>query len=177
MFKVGDTIRCVNNATIEYELTLNKEYTVLGTKGPSWVKVLSDTGLFVWKYQHRFELVEKSKEELPTFDGNTKDDAEKLWGYTGVDNYFPRALKALANLSQAGAKKYAWGGAHDVPNGIERYRNAEWRHRIEIGKGNDIDEDISRYATSPVTHQTSRAWNLLMALELELREQETNEND
>ena len=169
MFEIGDTILCVNDKGWP-EITKGRVYKVIGLDIDNWPKIKDDNGAVQSLTPYRF--VEVDPTELPTFDGNTKDDEDKLMGYSGVDLYFPRVLDLLANLSQGGAEKYAWEGWASVEDGVSRYRNAEWRHRQAIAKGEDIDEDISRYAPFPVRHEVSRIWNLMAALELELRDED-----
>jgi len=142
---------------------------------PEWYEVIETTEDY--KVTTAEAVGEYTDEEiqdmaLPTFAGNIKDDAEKLCGHQGVDLYFPRVLEQLAALSQGGANKYEWDGLFGVEDGVTRYRNAEWRHRQAVNKGEEIDEDISRYSPVPILHQTSRIWNLMAALELELRSEE-----
>lgn len=110
--------------------------------------------------------------ELPTFDGNTKDDGEKVCMWQGLIARFPRACEHVAIISQGGAKKYDWAGWDQVPDGEMRYRNAEARHEIKEAKGEAFDPDHSRYCVVPVLHLGQRVWNLLAALELTLRDQE-----
>ena len=170
MFKVHDTVRCIDASCSE--LDIFKIYTVLDVQSPYGflgIEIEVD-GVLRYYSPSRFEVVTSG--ELPKFDGNTKDDGNKLMGYSGVDRYFPRVLDLLANLSQGGAEKYDWDGWASVEDGVIRYRNAEWRHRQAIAKGEDIDEDISRYAPFPVRHEVSRIWNLMAALELELRDED-----
>ena len=87
----------------------------------------------------------------------------------GCLHYFPRALTAVANLSNKGAKKYSWKGWETVPDGIHRYGDALGRHELQI-------ED-NFYKLDPDTGElevTAVAWNALARLELILREQEKN---
>jgi len=118
-----------------------------------------------------------SKEELPSFDGNTKDDKEKVAMYQGLISRFPRACEHVAIISQGGAKKYDWDGWDKVPDGQTRYRNAEARHEVMEARGEHIDPDHSRYCVVPCLHLGQRVWNLLATLELVLRDQEALENN
>ena len=79
---------------------------------------------------------------------------------------FPRALLAVAEVGTFGAKKYTLNGWQDVENGKSRYRNAAGRHRLYVQIGDDIDPD------SGLSHRAHEAWNVLAALELELKEKE-----
>lgn len=79
---------------------------------------------------------------------------------------FPRALMEVAKVGTFGANKYSDNGWMTVPNGIQRFEDALWRH--------DACEHIGEYIDleSGLLHAAHRAWNALAALELKLREQE-----
>jgi len=88
-----------------------------------------------------------------------KLDAGKAPVFQGVFKYFPRALVAVAGVSQAGSAKYTWGGWKTVDNGVTRYSNAMARHLLE--------EDISPYdQDTGCLHAAQVAWNALARLEL-----------
>lgn len=93
-----------------------------------------------------------------------KLDAGKSPITQGCFQYFPRALKAVAEVSFVGAKKYSWKGWEQVPDGINRYGNACGRHLVEENDARDADTGLS--------HAAQVAWNALARLELILREQE-----
>jgi len=84
----------------------------------------------------------------------------------GLVDYFPRACKAVAEVSAFGASKYSWKGWETVPDGINRYGNAQVRHLT--------DESIDgRYTKdSGLLHASHNAWNSMARLELILREEE-----
>lgn len=86
----------------------------------------------------------------------------------GVFEYFPRALKAIAAVSDYGIKKYkVWGSWKDVVNGVKRYENAEARHELDQFIDGRLDPE------SKLLHKAHLAWNSLAVLELELiREEE-----
>lgn len=95
-----------------------------------------------------------------------KLDSGKISVTRGCLHYFPRALRAIAELSTIGAKKYAWKGWASVPDGIHRYGDALGRHELQI------EDDFQR--TDPdtgVLEATAVAWNAMARLELILREQ------
>jgi hypothetical protein len=103
-----------------------------------------------------------------------KLDAGKSPVTQGALHYFPRAMMAVAELSQFGAEKYSWKGWENVPDGINRYSNAMGRHILF--------EDIEGlYDNGPggsgALHKTAVAWNALAALELLLRQLEEQTND
>lgn len=104
-------------------------------------------------------------------EGGAKLDAGKAPVIQGVMQYFPRAIQAVANLSQKGANKYAWNGWETVEDGINRYKNAGGRHILDEAIKGDYDNDVG--GTGEL-HATCVAWNFLAALELKLREIEDN---
>ena len=90
-----------------------------------------------------------------------KLDAGKIMG--GLLGDFSRALLAVAEVGTFGAEKYSRGGWQSVPNGIERYTDAAWRHLLKESLEN-LDPD------SDLLHAAHLAWNALSRLELMLRE-------
>lgn len=75
---------------------------------------------------------------------------------------FGRALVQVGHVGTYGAKKYSEHGWLQVPNGIERYSDAMYRHLLAE----------STSATDPETgilHAAHAAWNALARLELMLR--------
>ena len=96
-----------------------------------------------------------------------KLDAGKVAAWRGILDYFPRALLEVASVSQAGAAKYAWKGWESVPDGINRYRDAQARHILNESIEGVRDSEGFR-------HLAQNAWNALAALELTLREEEKN---
>lgn len=94
--------------------------------------------------------------------------------WQGVIDYFPRALEAVASLSDYGANKYAWKGWESVPDGVNRYRNAAGRHMTKEAKEGPWDSEAMNDPKSPahIRHLTQQVWNLMAALELVLREEE-----
>jgi hypothetical protein len=97
--------------------------------------------------------------------GARKDDQGKAPVVRGVLGYFPRAIKAVAQVSDFGAKKYAWGGWLHVVDGFIRYTDGLGRHLVEEGIQETDDE-------SGLLHAAHAAWNALARLELKLRELE-----
>jgi hypothetical protein len=94
-----------------------------------------------------------------------KLDADKISVTRGALHYFPRALRAIAELSTIGARKYSWKGWASVSDGIHRYGDALGRHELQI------EDDFTR--TDPdtgVLEATAVAWNAMARLELILRE-------
>jgi hypothetical protein len=75
---------------------------------------------------------------------------------------FGLGLMEVAKLSTFGAKKYSRGGWETVPNGIERYEDAMWRHLLKAHT-EDIDPETG------LSHLTAVAWNALASLEMRKR--------
>jgi len=82
---------------------------------------------------------------------------------------FPRALMGVAELGTIGATKYSLNGWMSVDDGVRRYRNAAGRHRLARQMGNLIDDGPKG---TGLPHSYAEAWNILAALELELRSEE-----
>jgi hypothetical protein len=115
----------------------------------------------MWPHRHQLNQVDptgRGPHEL-----GAKLDAGKSPVYQGLLDYFPRACLAVAEVSAAGAAKYAWKGWETVPDGINRYSNALGRHII-----NKAIE--GKYDPEGFLHSAQIAWNALATLELELRE-------
>lgn len=80
----------------------------------------------------------------------------------GAIQYFPKALEAVAKVSEYGANKYAWKGWESVPDGETRYGAALSRHLLKEDR-ELIDEE------SGFPHIFHTVWNDLARLELYLR--------
>ena len=91
----------------------------------------------------------------------TKLDDNKI--LAGVLGDFSNALLEVAKVGTFGAKKYTRGGWQHVPNGIERYTDALWRHLLAEGSHKKDSE-------SDLLVAAHLAWNALARLELTLRE-------
>lgn len=76
---------------------------------------------------------------------------------------FARALEAVAAVGTDGAVKYSPDGWLQVPDAIERYSDAEGRHKLELWKGEERDPATGH------KHRAHQVWNALAVLELELR--------
>lgn len=119
-----------------------------------------------------------SNETDPTgkkpFEPGAKLDAGKAPIFRGVIAYFPRAITAVANVSNYGATKYSWNGWEKVPDGIARYTDAMGRHIVKEGIEGLYDLEIKNDPKYPATilHAAQVAWNALARLELIIREQE-----
>lgn len=95
-----------------------------------------------------------------------KLDAGKAPVFRGLLDYFPRACMAVADISEFGASKYLWKGWETVPDGVNRYSDAEVRHIAKEPIEGPYDKDSGRL------HKAHRAWNAMAVLELTLREME-----
>jgi hypothetical protein len=77
-----------------------------------------------------------------------------------------RAVWAVSEIATFGAAKYTPGGWVTVPNGQERYADADYRHALKRAIGEQVDPDSEKL------HLAHEAWNALAKLDLYLREQE-----
>lgn len=73
---------------------------------------------------------------------------------------FARALKLVGEVGTYGAEKYSPNGWELVPNGVERYCDALYRHMLDYA----ISESADRGSGLP--HLAHAAWNALAVLEL-----------
>lgn len=110
------------------------------------------------------EFTNDAKEKVAS--GAIKYDGGKAPIFRGAISYFPRAIEAVAAVSNFGATKYAWKGWERVDCGFDRYSDAMVRHLAYEGKGEVLDPD------SGLLHAAHAAWNALARLELLIREQE-----
>ena len=76
---------------------------------------------------------------------------------------FPRALEAVGQIGTYGAEKYSPNGWMEVPDGINRYSDAMYRHLLREAQGEALDQE------SGLPHAAHAAWNALARLELMLR--------
>ena len=89
--------------------------------------------------------------------------------YKGVIMYFPRALEAVARISEFGAKKYSWGNWHHIKDGYENCSESMTRHLFKEAKGEVKDSE------SELDHAAHLACNALGRLEFLLKERENND--
>ena len=73
---------------------------------------------------------------------------------------FANALEAVGRVGTLGAQKYTDHGWLTVPNGIERYTDAMYRHLLAEAGGEALDYDTN------LLHAAHAAWNALARLEL-----------
>lgn len=83
---------------------------------------------------------------------------------------FARAIAEVCKVGTFGANKYTPNGWMAVPNGIERYTDALFRHLLKHASGEREDPDTGE------RHLAHAAWNALAILDLTLRETEETED-
>lgn len=99
--------------------------------------------------------------------GAFKMDAGKPEIYQGFVKRFPRAIEEVTKISQFGKNKYGtWEGWEAVPDGLNRYKDAMFRHLIDDAKGEMNASD------SELMHAAHAAWGAMATLELKLRQLE-----
>lgn len=123
------------------------------------------------------DIIEHENGEYTTDDaakvgaGAIKYDGGKVPVFRGAIGYFPTALRAVAEISWFGARKYAWAGWRGVDDGINRYTDGLCRHLLAESEGELRDPD------SELLHAAHVAWNALARLELIIEEQKANEQN
>ena len=137
------------------EMTMFKEEGNEKTYTASNTDIDKDSPLFC-------ELVKKVINE----NIGKKADNDKLPLSIVIQRQFPNALKAVAECSQYGNKKYHetdkdWCNLHRVDNGVERYSNAMMRHFLAAGK--ELDQKDNETNLEHVKHMV---WNALSLLEV-----------
>jgi len=101
-----------------------------------------------------------------------KLDKGKVDVLRGAIQYFPKALEAVAHVSELGACKYSWMGWKSVPDGIRRYGAALARHLVY----EPTARDTGAGGLGPdVLHAAQVAWNALARLELIIAEEEKHD--
>ena len=79
---------------------------------------------------------------------------------------FANALWQVAQVGTFGADKYTEHGWLNVPDGLNRYADAQLRHFLKSKQGEYSDPE------SGLPHAAHEAWNALAKLELLLRSKE-----
>ncbi|MCP8305330.1 MAG: hypothetical protein H3Z50_07710 [archaeon] len=92
-------------------------------------------------------------------EGARKDDQGKT-NMSYLFEYFPDALKAIAEVSDFGATKYAYGGWKEVNGGLRRYESALGRHLLDQYLDGPYDKE------SGLLHKAHLAWNAVATLQL-----------
>lgn len=75
---------------------------------------------------------------------------------------FALALEEVGRVGTFGATKYTPDGWMSVPNGVERYTDAMYRHLMLEAQGEDFDSETE------LLHAAHAAWNALARLHLML---------
>lgn len=94
-----------------------------------------------------------------------KKDLGKPPVWRGVFNYFPRAIVAVAMVSEYGDRKYnpdnpVFGtGWREVPDGLNRYMDADARHMLKRAMAGEYDDE------SGMAHLAHKAWCAMAELE------------
>ena len=73
-------------------------------------------------------------------------------------------IEDIVRVYHMGAKKYAPNNWKNLPDGINRYKAALFRHLMEFEKGNMIDDETGCY------HLAQCAWNAIAMLYLSKKE-------
>jgi hypothetical protein len=75
------------------------------------------------------------------------------------------ALEEIAQVYEYGAKKYAPNSWREVPNGVEEYTNAMFRHWKAHMEGKIFDEEAARHGFQ-IRHLAMFVWNAQAVLAL-----------
>lgn len=110
-------------------------------------------------------MTEKDPNGLDAHAPGAKLDDGKMTPWLCISG-FSRALRAVADVTTKGARKYTPNGWQSVSDGEARYMEAFGRHMLAYGTGESIDTDTG------CLHKAQMIWNLLASLELELRRAE-----
>ena len=92
--------------------------------------------------------------------GAKMDEGKPLAGL--VLGNFAHGLTYVVDVGTYGANKYTPCGWLEVPNGIERYKDAMWRHLL-ASNYEELDPQTG------LTHLAHVGWNVLAILELQAR--------
>lgn len=76
---------------------------------------------------------------------------------------FARALQAVGQVGTFGANKYTDNGWMAVPEGVDRYTDAMYRHLMAEAQGETVDPQTE------LMHAAHTAWNALARLDLLIR--------
>lgn len=89
-----------------------------------------------------------------------KKDQNKLLAALPFED-FPLAIEQVAKVGTMGANKYSRHSWSQVPDKEQRYRDAFYRHLIEIHKGEKFDPE------SKLLHLSHALWNLMAMVQME----------
>lgn len=88
-----------------------------------------------------------------------KDDANK-YHPSYILSQMPQALQKVFAVAEYGANKYSPNGWKEVPDGIERYKEALLRHVLAYAAGQMMDTESGHQ------HLAHAAWNCLALMQL-----------
>ena len=109
------------------------------------------------------KIVETDPNGLDQHQAGAKLDANK--NRLGlVLHGFARALQEVGKVGTYGANKYTDNGWVEVPDGVDRYTDAMYRHLLTEAQGERLDKGTKILRSAHV------AWNALARLDLMLRE-------
>ena len=110
-------------------------------------------------------FLERDPNGLLLHEPGAKGDAGKTRAGLAISG-FARALLAVSEVATFGARKYTPHGWVSVPDGVERYTDAMYRHLLAEAAGDALDDD------SGLSHAAHAAWCALARLDLLLRREE-----
>ena len=108
---------------------------------------------------------ERDPHGLSLHEPGAKGDAGKTRAGLAIGG-FARAILAVSEVATFGARKYTPHGWVAVPDGVERYTDAMYRHLLAEAAGDALDDD------SGLSHAAHAAWCALARLDLLLRKEE-----
>jgi len=124
--------------------------------------VRSDTCMYQEGYVAETEQPSVARIVRPAGAGVKHDDGKNRLGL--LFHGFPHAIWHAGLVGTHGAEKYTPGGWKDVPNGVERYSDAMYRHLLAYETGEEFDEESGH------THLAHALWDLMAVLELTIQE-------
>jgi len=110
---------------------------------------------------------------MTEIEGKKYDEGKNRMGL--VLQGFANALWEVGRVGTFGGQKYGFGNWQYLENGIDRYKDALFRHLFQWMQGEEIDKE------SGIKHLSHALWNLSAVLEFTLRNEkkeseEENEN-
>ena len=115
------------------------------------------------------DITEEVKESIDTFrvipEGKKYDEGKNRMGL--VLQGFSNALWEVGRVGTFGCQKYGEGNWQYLENGIDRYKDALFRHLFQWMQGEEIDKE------SGIKHLSHALWNLTAVLEFIMREEKS----
>lgn len=113
------------------------------------------------------DITEEVKESIDKFryipEGKKYDEGKNRMGL--VLQGFSNALWEVGRVGTFGCQKYGEGNWQYLENGIDRYKDALFRHLFQWMQGEEIDKE------SGLKHLSHALWNLTAVLEFIMREE------